>query len=549
MLAFGNPKFVSAMFLLASIFAGQVFASQDSVRLQLKWHHQFQFAGYYAAVEKGYYRDAGLQVQLLEAQQGVDPTQQVLQGKAEFGVGNSDLIIDRANGAPVTVLAVIFQHSPLILIARQDSNIQSVHDLIGKTVMVESSSSELKAYLQREQIPYSDIRFQIHSQNTLDFIQGKSAAMSAYLTDELYEVREANIPFLVFSPNSAGIDFYGDNLFTTESQISLHPKRVRDFRSASLKGWEYATAHPAEMIELIRAKYSTQHDSAQLAFEAQSMQLLLASLLVPIGYMHEGRWQYMVDLYHEIGIIPSKIPLSGFLYTQNPAPPVHPSRPFSPISIIALLLAVGALAGLILMNRKLRQQIGERIQSEATTEQARQQSEISRQELINTLRELEMWATTDKLTALANRRQLEQRGEAEIARAHRYGTMLSILLLDLDHFKQVNDREGHHVGDNVLIDLAKVLRHQVRTTDIPGRWGGEEFLILLPGTSAEKAQVVAEKIRLAVFNHHYPCTSKVSASIGVTLLLPDETLDEVFRRADVALYEAKQNGRNRVVRK
>jgi len=115
----------------------------DAVTLQLKWTHAFQFAGYYAAIEQGYYKDAGLDVTLLEATPGVDPVQQVLKGNAQFGVGTSSLLLSRQEGAPVVVLGVIFQHSPLVLVARQTQPVQSVHDLQGKRVMIEPHSDEL----------------------------------------------------------------------------------------------------------------------------------------------------------------------------------------------------------------------------------------------------------------------------------------------------------------------------------------------------------------------------------------------------------------------
>lgn len=107
------------------------------VRLQLKWKHQFQFAGYYAAIEKGFYREKGLEVELKEIQPGKESSDLVLKGEAEFGIGMSDLIWQHHQGKPIVMLAPIFQHSPLILIARSDAGIESVHDLPGQTIMME----------------------------------------------------------------------------------------------------------------------------------------------------------------------------------------------------------------------------------------------------------------------------------------------------------------------------------------------------------------------------------------------------------------------------
>ena len=115
---------------------GQAAWAQTSVTVQLRWHHAFQFAGYYAAVEKGYYKEAGLAVQLKDARPGLDVVDEVVSGRADFGIGNSGLLIDRLAGKPVVVLATIFQHSPLVLLTRRELAVPSVHDLIGRRVML-----------------------------------------------------------------------------------------------------------------------------------------------------------------------------------------------------------------------------------------------------------------------------------------------------------------------------------------------------------------------------------------------------------------------------
>ncbi|HSQ42862.1 MAG TPA: diguanylate cyclase [Fibrobacteraceae bacterium] len=530
--------------LIGTLFGwGQAASPQDTFRLQLNWQHQFRFAGYYAALEKGYYHQAGFEVRIQEASPGENPAEDLVQGRAEFGVSDSRLLLDRDAGLPVVVLAVIFQHSPDIILARQDANIQNIHDLEGKSVMFEDAMGDVAAYLLRERVEMTSLQRQTYSDGVKEILSGKVVAISARLTDEPYALRQAKIPYSVFSPASAGIDFYGDNLFTTESMIRRHPSQVKAFRSASLKGWEYALAHPQEIIRLILFKYGNRHDSTHLAFEANATQPMVAPPLVPIGYMFCGRWQHISEVYGEVGLLHPGFNLEGFLYT-NP----DSQTKTTPSLVLLLVLLLGLLLLLLALVKihRLRRQIQERITMEASLEKARQESEVSRQELIRTLRELERWATTDKLTELANRRQLEQRGESETARSSRYGTPLSLLLLDLDFFKQINDREGHHMGDQVLIEVAKVLRRHVRAMDIPGRWGGEEFLVLLPNTAGEQALQVAEKLRKAIAEHRYPSVNPVSASIGVANLQAGESLEALLGRADSALYDAKEGGRNQV---
>ena len=140
---------------LAVCIACPVWAREDSavpqkVVVQLKWIHAFQFAGYYAARHLGYYRAAGLDVELREGGPNVDVVSELMQGRAQFGVGTSSLLLDRHAGKPVVVLGVVFQHSPLALIARQHSATQSIHALANGRLMLEPHSEELLAYLQAE---------------------------------------------------------------------------------------------------------------------------------------------------------------------------------------------------------------------------------------------------------------------------------------------------------------------------------------------------------------------------------------------------------------
>jgi two-component system cell cycle response regulator len=164
------------------------------------------------------------------------------------------------------------------------------------------------------------------------------------------------------------------------------------------------------------------------------------------------------------------------------------------------------------------------------------------------LEETRRLANSDALTGLQNRRRASERLETEIARARRYGTPLSLLLCDVDHFKQVNDRFGHNMGDEVLIRVAASLNETLRQVDLVGRWGGEEFLVLLPDTDAEGARIVAERLRLAIeamppFPDGPP---RVTCSIGFAAYQNEDNSAVFVDRADQALYKAKKNGRNRV---
>jgi two-component system, cell cycle response regulator len=158
--------------------------------------------------------------------------------------------------------------------------------------------------------------------------------------------------------------------------------------------------------------------------------------------------------------------------------------------------------------------------------------------------ELERLATTDMLTDLENRRSIQRRLEQAISRSARHGTPLSIVLIDIDHFKQVNDRHGHQAGDEVLREVAARLRTRLRREDSCGRWGGEEFLLVLQDTDGEAATVVAEDLRGRIADQPVGSAElPVTISLGVAEWLR-EAEDALIQRADVALYEAKAAGRN-----
>jgi diguanylate cyclase (GGDEF)-like protein len=159
---------------------------------------------------------------------------------------------------------------------------------------------------------------------------------------------------------------------------------------------------------------------------------------------------------------------------------------------------------------------------------------------------LEYLASTDPLTELVNRRRLDEVLEQEFERTSRYQGELSLILLDIDNFKAVNDTQGHQIGDEVIAGVGKIAKVMSRISDTPGRWGGEEFLIVVPQTNRDSAVAFAEKLRLSIENTEFSGGVRVSASFGVASFQPGETIPVVLQRADEALYRAKKLGRNRI---
>lgn len=170
--------------------------------------------------------------------------------------------------------------------------------------------------------------------------------------------------------------------------------------------------------------------------------------------------------------------------------------------------------------------------------------DVTVEELHN--QEIERVATIDKLTGIYNRHKFEELFELESERSRRFGEPLSLILIDIDHFKSVNDTYGHDIGDEVLKGLSLVVQTNIRKIDIFARWGGEEFLVLSPNSNIESIQVLAEKLRKEVEEAKFPEVGKITVSLGISVFDAKESFSALFKRADEGLYYAKEHGRNQV---
>jgi len=179
-------------------------------------------------------------------------------------------------------------------------------------------------------------------------------------------------------------------------------------------------------------------------------------------------------------------------------------------------------------------------------EEKNKELEDKNRELEKKISEVEYLSVTDSLTGISNRRMFESMINKEIARAKRYGHALSIVIIDIDYFKRLNDKFGHKVGDKVLQKLSLFIKNKLRGNDCFSRWGGEEFAIILPETDFEQSIEVCQKLRQCVNQIEFEDDLFISCSFGTTEYKLDESMDAIFLRADKALYRAKELGRNRV---
>ncbi|MDQ8195498.1 ABC transporter substrate-binding protein [Coraliomargarita sp. SDUM461004] len=341
----------------------------ETITLQLKWSHQFQFAGYYAAIEKGYYSEAGLDVHVVEAQANKGAVQAVVDGDANYGIATSELVQFRSQGAPVVALAAIFQHSPHALISMREADVSTIQDLVDQKIMIQNSSADLISLLKQAKVPFESVNYAQHATAWQQLTEGKIKALAGYVTNEPYALSQAGYQPLIFSPQSVGIDFYGDCLFTTESRIRKHPQQVEAFRKASLRGWNYALDHPEEIIDFIVSKYTQRKSKAELTFEAEKTHALIRPDLVELGHMNPRRWEHIADILQEEGLLAQTFDIHEMLYQNQYSFPLAPFLQMLSLCLLALLVLAAFTYHQIKLRRQLQAEITQRKLGDQTLRQ------------------------------------------------------------------------------------------------------------------------------------------------------------------------------------
>lgn len=655
-------------------------AALERVVLQLPGFHQYQFAGYYAAQAQGYYREAGLEVSIEEARPGSDPLANVSAGQAQFGVADSQLLLARANGKPLVALASIFQHAPQVLFLA--ANAKDLKALSGKPVMFDSHDHVIQALLRQagmdKQVKRVDPSFSVQ-----DLIHGKVAAMAGSLLNEPYFLAQANFEQRLLKPQEAGIDFYGDTLYTTQAMVQEHGDMVRAFRLASLRGWQYALEHADEMSALIRGQYAPRLELDYLRHQARGLPSLISPDEQPLGSMSLERWQQIAQTYVALGLLPSAPDLTGFIF--DPTPPTPAPAPEKDYRIWLAATGAGLLVLLFIivswrlartqfalrlerqrqqaLENQLRsneerfrglftsmdngfalnelicdsngravdyrfievnpayenvsgqpaaaltgkrasevlgnvdaelleqcaevalqgkakrferysqqtlrwfhtdayspergkfavvtQDITERKQMEIALTQAHAELREKYEEISALQEQLREQAIRDPLTGLHNRRYLDETLIRELSRARRESYPLCVILMDLDFFKKVNDTYGHLGGDETLKAFAKLMKQHCRQGDVACRYGGEEFMLMLPKMPIGAAVERANQLRELFAQTRIPFGDQfinTTLSIGIAYY-PEhgEQPEQLTDHADQALYQAKKQGRNRVI--
>lgn len=292
--------------------------ANEKVILQLKWFHQFQFAGYYAAKEKGFYKDEGLDVEIRERNIDSNNIEQVIDNDAQYGVADSVLFLYIAKNKPLQIVAPIFQHSPNVLITLKESGLDSPYKLNNKKIHFYKKDADgfgILGMLKALHVHPTMERIKTQDDYKL-LLSGEIDGYASYLTNEPFLLQQEGARLNIINPTNYGFDLYGDMLFTNSQEALNHPLRVEAFKRASLKGWEYALKNKEEIIKLIKEKYETKRSTEILRYEAKTIDHFIEADFTPIGTLDEGRLTYILELYKNHGLLDSSVQIDKYIFSS-----------------------------------------------------------------------------------------------------------------------------------------------------------------------------------------------------------------------------------------
>jgi len=606
------------------------------------------------AKEKGFYEKKGLDVEIIERNPAKNNVLQVENGEVEYGIADSSILLYRAKGYHLKVVASIFQHNPLVLLTRRDSGILSPYELKGKIVAYQAGLDDaaITAMLSFAGLKSSDYTHVPHDFTHKKLISGEVDAIESYITNEPFKYKKSGHNINILNPMSYGIDLYGDNIITTDEEIINHPDRVKRFVDATMLGWQYAFDHKEEAILAIK-KLNPKLDTDSLWYEAVKTEQLIMPKVIPIGTTSQERFEVISNLYLSLGMakdVELKAALKELIYNPNQKQNEYQKYIYPLLGGIVVLGIIALL--LYFHNKRLKFLVREQVKelesyfqhferlmemqqnmivltnnerpeyankafytfigfdsleffleipqavdsffmtidgyfdSHLCTESehwidtlmglntnkqivAMLDSEgiihtftvsitpfddkryiLSFTDITSTMLEyvnMEKKATHDPLTGAHNRSFFDHYFDQILEKARQNRKILGIIMIDIDHFKDVNDTFGHETGDAVLKMFVQIINNSIRQEDNIVRWGGEEFIILANVTSNEEVQMIAENLRHKIATSVFDLVEHITISLGVATLHSDESIQESIRRSDEALYRAKEEGRNKVV--
>lgn len=310
-------SFFILLFLSSTLFANE----NKQINLQLQWKHQFEFAGFYIAKEKGFYNDIGLDVNINEWNHDINIIEDISSKKIQYAVARPTSLIDISNGKPIIYLAAIYQSSPLVLVGKKNSNIKEIKDFLNKKIMITKdhiNDSSITSMFYSQGLKLNNLNIVKHSFDVKDLLNGKADLMASYISNEPFLLKELGYEPVIFKPKDYGFDFYNDILITNKDYAKNNKQEVQKFKEATLKGFEYAFENIDETIDLIYEKYNTQNKTKKaLMFEAQELKKLAYDNSKKIGTLELNKLERMYDVYKLLAITKNNIDLNEIIFEKN----------------------------------------------------------------------------------------------------------------------------------------------------------------------------------------------------------------------------------------
>ena len=366
---------IKILILFLFLFYSNIFAQEkklSKVSLQLHWKYQFEFAGFIAAREKGFYKDAGLDVELKEYEFGQNIIEDVSLGKSNYGIYNSNILVEYIKKEPIQLISSYFKRSALVLITKPD--IKYPKDLIGKKIMAVGKNDfdlNFNYIFSLQKIKIDDLNLIPHSFDVKDFAEDKVDAMTAFISDQPYKLDKLNIKYNLINPSEYGLFNLQLELFTSDNEVSLNRNRTEAFKKASLKGWEYALNHPQEIIEIILKKYNTQNLTKEfLENEAIYTDRLILPKMYEIGSIDEMFLFKQIDvLYTDVSFTlnEKKQLINDFIFSSTEDLDVKKSeknylliKKAMPFLVIILIIFIFSQLLLKKYNKKLKKEVDDK---------------------------------------------------------------------------------------------------------------------------------------------------------------------------------------------
>lgn len=479
----------------------------EDISIHLKWYHKYQFAGYYAAQQQGYFQDEDLTVRLIEGGPNTNHLHQLINGSSQYAVLGSEALGSLALGSPIIIVASIFQHAPELLMTLRSNQVESIQDLRGKSLMLANGeiAGQIPAMLLKNNLTSKDYLRANYDGDVTRLANGAVFAMYGYISNEPFLLQEMGYEVDYFRPQDYGINFYGDNLATNQSELDNNPGRVAAIRRAVIRGWSYALNHPKEIIHYILSlptknpqPYTFKHQQ----YEAQATFDLIDTNNVPIGTSSPDRWAAMLDIFNST---------TGGQAHFNPNSiynEFHQDRSWINYVLIAAIIASIIILFMYSWNRALQSKLNTAISS------------------------LEKVALEDVLTGLKNRSSMML--FIEECRIKKRNNQF-LVLIDIAGLQKINKDQGLQVADQLIQQVARLLTEcALKNSNTYSLYGGKFAIIAYAERFSElerRINILLEKI-----THANDAIVLRSGALKLDFSLDNSTLTT---RAELTLQHSK----------